>query len=542
MKKANFSHFIILFLFISLAFFYPVVSPLLVGYGYDIAGVASAKPHYISRNSTHKMRVAEADEAWDISTNVTIINRILSISKDILIHDNGTLILINSTLEMNSTYPGELGLKVFDGGSLILINSTITTLNASNPYYIKVTNGSTLYINNSKISHAGTWGSPILQSEYQHSGGFYYSSGLSISEIPRFALSVEESNIAILNSVFQNIKCGITLYKVENCMIIDNIISGELALRLSASNSSVVANNTLISMSIWLSNTKNVNVSDNTLIGGEISISDPIDTRAIRNTVIYGYKNSGIEIYMSAPGVCTVKENRLFRCGFFIDGEKEALTGLLLENNMVNSKPLVFILNSSDQKYAFGNYVGQVFAIYSENITIQDTYISDTGRAIVILRSTNITIANVTLIGNSVGLYFLECTNCLVIRSNVISAVEGIYAYTCRYTTITENIIENNSYGIYLRKSNNNTISENIIQGNHYGIYLWGSPNNTITNNTFRDNAVDVFDVSSAVPWYQNLFIYLGIFLLGVVVSGIIVVYLKYKKKRMLNVGTQKPK
>ncbi len=565
MKKTSFPHFIIPFLFISLVFFYPAVSPLLVayGHGHGIAGLGNAKLHYISRNLTCKMGVAEADETWDISTNVTIINRILSISNDILIHDNGTLTLINSTLEINSTFPGELGVKVVDGGSLILMNSTITAFNASNPYYVKVTNGSTLCINNSKISHAGTWGSPILQSESQHSGGLYYGSELSVSEMARDAVYTEKSHIVILNSVLQDIKCGILLYYLKNCMITDNIISGDSELWLAGSNSSVVANNTLISMSIWLAGTKNVNVSDNTLIGGEISISNPINTCVIRNTIIDGHKVTGIVkymrgifVYMTAPGVCEVKDNRLFRCGFFIDGGREALTGLILENNMINLKPLIFILNSSNQEYAFRNYVGQVITIYSENITIQDTYISDAGSALVILQSTNVTLTNVTLIDNSVGIFLTGCTNCLVVRSNVISAVEGIYAhncanclvvrsnvisavegihaYKCRYITITENIIESNSYGIYLDNSNNNTISENIIQGNHYGIYLCGSQNNTITNNTFRDNTVDVFDWASSRPWYQNLFIYLGVFLVGVVVlSGIIiVVYLKYKYKK----------
>ncbi len=491
MNRSTIRHSILIFFLITVIS-YSIFSLLLFNIVTDCSYTEYNKAFDTLKTMEFKLNISADTENWDIRTLVVIKNQLIYVNKNILIHDNGALVLINSVLKINASFPGDLGIKVFNGGNLTVIGSVITAYNTSHHYYIEVNNGSELYVKNSEISYAGVYGSAIPQVLEQYPNGLCTHDSIFTSEFPRTALFVEESNVTIINSIFQNIINDIFFYKLKNCKLINSTISGSGGVFLSNSNYSIIADNTLIDMGIMLMYSSNYNnVTNNTLIGGGIYILNSLNNSIVQNA-IHRYQSTGI--YIEPSGRNIIRDNQLFGCGFFINGKKQALTQLLIEGNTINHKPLIFILNESNQKYSLENTVGQVIVIYSYNITIQNTYVSNTSEAYLIINSTDLRIVNSTSTINGIGIRFWMCSNCVIWGNSIANNKWGIFLMKTDNITISENVIHNNSYGIHIIDSNNTVIIENIIQGNRYGIYSWNSLNNTIENNTFKDNMVNIKD------------------------------------------------
>ena len=435
---------------------------------------------------------------------------------------------------------------------MTLINSTITSLTQSFHYCISVTNGSALYvsnsqisyacievlndssllINDSKISYAGYEAPPVSQSDQQHLTSLNNRDGLSVPtyHIAQDALYVMESSVTIAYSTFQDIKLGLVFYRIRNCKVINNTFSGgDFFIGISESDGCVVTNNTLTPANIWVSNTNNTNVTDNSIIGGSINVEDSVNIHVARNTV-YNSRGIGIYVYKRVSGMCVIRGNKLIRCGFFVNGEKKALADLLLESNTINNKPLAFVFNASNRKYTFGSGVGQVIVIYSENITIQNTQISDTSGAFLTVKSTDLVVVGSTVVDSGVGISFWASANCEIRDCNITNNTWGIFLFESMNNTISENFIRDNSYGIILKDSQNTKIVGNTIQENQYGIYLYYSTNTTIEDNTFIDNAKDIYELPKGSET-SDLFVYLNILLLWVFVTVmLLVVYVNHKK------------
>ncbi|MCD6484736.1 MAG: right-handed parallel beta-helix repeat-containing protein [Candidatus Odinarchaeota archaeon] len=550
MRKKEFHHFIILSFFIVAIIFSNFELPLFLS-------VENGSNFYENvRKMEFEAKLAEDSlESLDIyRTTVIVKNQVLNISGTLRIHDNGTLILINSTLKMDTRFI-KSNIIVFNSGNLTLINSTVTSLAPHFHYCIRVTNESALYIknsqisyvcieilndsslliNDSKISYAGYKAPPVSQSEQQHLTNLNNSEILSSPtyHITQNALYVMESSVTIAYSTFQDIELGLVFYRIRNCKVINNTFSGGEFFGISESDGCVVTNNTLTSADIWILNTNNTNVTDNMVIGGKIKVKDSVNIHVARN-LVYTSRGIGIYIYKRVPGMCVIKDNKLIKCGFFIDGEKQALTGVLLEGNMINNKPLTFIFNASNRKYTFKNSVGQVIVIYSENITIQNTQLSDTSDAILVINSANLLLTDNTVTNNGIGISFWTSANCEIRDSSITNNEWGIYLVKSINNTIAGNLIRNNSYGIYLKKAQNTKIIGNVIQENRYGIHLYYVTNTTIENNTFIDNIEDIYELPRDEE-ASNLFTYLGFLLFGITITGVfiivIVVYVKYKRK-----------
>jgi len=154
-----------------------------------------------------------------VSGNVTIVNETLYVEGDIIILENSTLHLINSSLVMCLIYDGQYGISVLRGGALILENSEILSSRAEVNYYIKFFHGSIFEMSNSSIMYAGySWGRDgdlsglwIYSSEFRivdstilgcWAGVFAYNStgyisGLSISDCFYGVVSYYSENITI---------------------------------------------------------------------------------------------------------------------------------------------------------------------------------------------------------------------------------------------------------------------------------------------------------------------------------------------------------
>jgi len=160
-----------------------------------------------------------------------------------------------------------------------------------------------------------------------------------------------------------------------------------------------------------------------------------------------------------------------------------------VSNNTVNGKPLTYLENVSD--YVVED-AGQVIAINSNNITVENLNLSYASVGIEFLKTNNSKIINNNISSNIEGGIFLDNSSNNIIANNSVSLNnwDGIYLSSSSNNTIANNnISSNNDYGIHLSYSSNNIIANNTVSSNNDdGIFLSDSSNNIIANNNISSN------------------------------------------------------
>ena len=154
-------------------------------------------------------------------------------------------------------------------------------------------------------------------------------------------------------------------------------------------------------------------------------------------------------------------------------------------SNLVDGKPIYYLMNSSDQVINASTNAGLVHLINCSNITVEDLEIKNNYYGLSFYDSNNITISNCTSTENKYGLYFDSSVDSTVHSCNI----SGIIAYGVSLTECSDNLIYNN----YFNNSNNvrvsgggsnewNTVMTagvNIINGSYLGGNFWANPSGT---------------------------------------------------------------
>jgi len=186
----------------------------------------------------------------------------------------------------------------------------------------------------------------------------------------------------------------------------------------------------------------------------------------------------------------TVSNNFWFDIGICLGGSNNVITDNILtgsglvvgnsyqnivENNIVNGKPLIYLEEASD--YSIG-YAGQVVLVNCNNIRVGDLDLSNI----------------------SVGVQLWETYNSLIYGNSVTANdLGGIWLSKSSYNSIYRNNVTVNGPlgiglfgGVALIESSNNIIYENRIVNNPRGIFSSGSSNNVIYHNSFVNNYYQV--------------------------------------------------
>ena len=154
-------------------------------------------------------------------------------------------------------------------------------------------------------------------------------------------------------------------------------------------------------------------------------------------------------------------------------------------SNLVDGKPIYYLVNSSDQVINASTNAGLVHLINCSNITVEDLEIKNNYYGLSLYDSNNITISNCTSTENKYGLYFDSSVDSTVQSCNI----SGIIAYGVSLTECSDNLIYNN----YFNNSNNVLVSggasnewntamttgNNIINGTYLGGNFWANPSGT---------------------------------------------------------------
>jgi parallel beta-helix repeat protein len=192
--------------------------------------------------------------------------------------------------------------------------------------------------------------------------------------------------------------------------------------------------------------------------------------------------------------------------------------GTYFENIIIN-KSISLFGDNNESTIIDGNNKYDVIQINSENVTINDFIIKNSGcsgrDAGIEINADNIIISNNTIFNNTIGIFLYESNNNELIANHIINNTDyGIHLYLSHENKISNNMIKNNRWGLLLttsffnqiytndisynkihglwlsRSSNYNNISKNSISyNNEYGVYLnLYTTNNTILNNIISSN------------------------------------------------------
>ena len=318
------------------------------------------------------------------------------------------------------------------------------------------------------------------------------------------------SNITIINNTIETINAeGIRLYESSNSSIMGNIVrDAGVGIDLYDSNNNTIMNNTCEDCSyegICLDGSSH-NVVINNIVQNNrdgVYLTESNNNTLVDNVArenwrygVYFYQshnnnlantsiqNNGYGIYLYRSHNNSIVNNSLVEDGIFPFESYDNI----VENNLVNNKPLIYLENQRD--LAIDSDAGQIVVLKCENIVIENQNITQTDVG-VFLEETNRTIVkNNILLNNTVGIYLGYSANNTIRHNRIEKNENGVRIYASTNNTITRNIIQNNSdESIDLSYSSNITITYNILKYNDYGIYLYLSSNNTIYLNNFIENA-----------------------------------------------------
>jgi len=197
----------------------------------------------------------------------------------------------------------------------------------------------------------------------------------------------------------------------------------------------------------------------------------------IKNTFYNKY--TGVEIHFPSNYECRdaiIIDNDFFNCGMFFIQEKNNDQNLIVANNKVNGKPLLFLENQSDDVINFP--CGQI----------------------ILLRCTNITIFNQNIHNTSVGLQIVNSNNCNVYNCNISEESYGIMMYLSKNSTYKNNSIDENIVGIYAYGSHNLFLENKITNNSYEGLTIAGNQN-ILYHNSFINNSNHVTDYDETTLW-----------------------------------------
>ena len=462
---------------------------------------------------------------------------------NLIVEESGNLTLIDCALFLNCSSDGEYGIYV-NGTFNILSGSKITAYNSLYRYRFVVYGA--LRVEDSSISYCYDG----LQLRNTHN--VLFQNATIHSNLGDGIYCYNSSYIALINCTLRNnyywgIDCSnSTLVSLVNCTLHSNQWDGMFCYNssnISLTNCTLTTNycwgiycynsfnitltNCTISSNYWDGafyystasiSLVNCTLTDNYYCGVYFYSSSDI---LLANCTLRGnywdgavcYDSSNISVanctfsnYVLGLYYCysvhtTVRSCVFRRDGIVLWGNLSAhYTSHIIEDNVVNGKPLYYIVNTTD--YVVPSDSGQIIVANSTNIRIVNSNASCTDAGIQVAFSSHVYIHSVIAIDNdwdgiacehSFNITLVNCTLCnnywdgaLGYNSTDISLINctlddnyrfGIYCYNLTDAALLNCTLRINSYyGMYCYYSNNTALTNCTIYGNvDYGICCWSS-------------------------------------------------------------------
>ncbi|MFC1738697.1 nitrous oxide reductase family maturation protein NosD [Planctomycetota bacterium] len=311
--------------------------------------------------------------------------------------------------------------------------------------------------------------------------------------------AVECENITISDLTLSNNYCGVYLHDTDNSRI-ENVTASNnyMGIKLRSSQSNTLTGNACLNggYGILLDNIYECILRDNTMSGNKFNFWET------------GWGSGMMDIDTS---------------------------------NLVDGKPIWFVVGASDTVYDSSTNAGTFYAIDCQNITIRDLTCTNNGNGVCLRNTHDSTIENIVATNNKWGIHLAlstynvlagnmasstdrDCESIIYLRASshnntisgntvnssvlwkgielresngnivtdtaVTSCSPGIRMYKASYSTVTDNIFESGGTAVYIVSSSDNVLARNLIKKNWSGIQLTGAVNNQIYNNDFIYNGL----------------------------------------------------
>ncbi|MFW9914026.1 MAG: nitrous oxide reductase family maturation protein NosD [Candidatus Thorarchaeota archaeon] len=452
------------------------------------------------------VNAAPPNGEWLITGTETETDSTYIINGSIVIQSGGSLTLDNTKFRMNS--PNVLSpynITVESGGSLIIKEkSNVTAYNPNFPWFLNAEAGSSVLLNDSFFSDAGT-----ITGDKGVKSGLWFNT----------------TDVEILNCTIKDNLYGLWLYQAEDSIVANNTISDcggaihlgpALGYTYQGTKNITISGNIISDCSargIFLLNSMNSTVSMNNITnGGEQGIylsssgDSVIDGNNITNVAKSGVKlasssntnvtkntinkttggvtddSGGIFLYQSAD--CIVRNNNLtdlYWNGIFVDQWSD--------NCQITHNGITDVANS------YGIFLRNCNTgnISNNRLTnLAQTGIHSLGSTGTITASGN----NITNSGNYYGIYLVNPGTAITNNNTITHAVDdGIRVDNCA-GTLTANYNNVTGAGVYgIRVYNANSGPAIIVKGNHFldlgngGVYVVKRPSSMITDNTITNSS-----------------------------------------------------
>jgi len=222
-------------------------------------------------------------------------------------------------------------------------------------------------------------------------------------------------------------------------------------------------------------------ITANTYIG--ISLSQSSNNSVVGNNIT---ASNCYGIYMDESLNNNITENVFTKVGLFVADSY----GNLVEGNVVNGKPLVYLEKVSD--YAVGD-AGQVILVNCDNVSVENLNLTDTTLGLELWETKNCKIASNSIANNWYGIRLIESLNNSIVKNSIMASNRwGIWFDSSSNNSMIRNHIANHYTGIWFSSSSNNKIiGNNVTENKHWGIVFQESLNNSICQNNITNNEDD---------------------------------------------------
>jgi parallel beta-helix repeat protein len=222
-------------------------------------------------------------------------------------------------------------------------------------------------------------------------------------------------------------------------------------------------------------------VTANTYIG--ISLSKSSNNSIVENNIT---ASNCYGIYVDDSLNNNITENVFTKVGLFVADSY----GNLVEGNVVNGKPLVYLEKVSD--YAVAD-AGQVVLVNCDNVSVENLSLTETTLGLELWKTKNCEIASNSITNNWYGIRLIESLNNSIVENSIMASNQwGIWLDSSSNNSVIRNHIANHYTGIWFSSSSNNKIiGNNVTENKHWGIVFQKSLNNSIRQNNITTNKDD---------------------------------------------------
>ncbi|WP_440955921.1 NosD domain-containing protein [Methanosarcina sp. Mfa9] len=215
--------------------------------------------------------------------------------------------------------------------------------------------------------------------------------------------------------------------------------------------SELVSSSTYSTAGIWLYDVRDCNISGNVLLDNYCGISVIVSG----NCTLTGNRveSNRIGILLDRSEGNILRSNRLENNSLNFEVKAASTEQDIDESNMVNGKPIYYLVNETDLLLDSDSDAGTVYCIDCRNVTVRDLNLS----------------------GNYYGLYLYNTTDSHVEN---ISSSENQYGFcikNSRGLNFTNNSASSNVHGVYLEDSEWESFSRNRMEGNTYSFDIKGN-------------------------------------------------------------------